>query len=221
MTAPLGTTVMDATSRSSSVVRLTGLWFIIGALLQAALAVSSALYGPNALIGGYPYALHSLDSTIWNILAAVARALMLVGAISLAYSGAASERRLAKIGLAFAFAGGAANVLVTASVIIWLNVISASELPSAMNTFNGLDGVTTTVFALGLTLAGIVVLLARRWQGWHRFMPLLSGLYFLVVPAIAFPVSPVAGDASLVLWSIPAVLFGMALRSEAGGITTA
>ncbi len=60
--------------------------------------------------------------------------------------------------------------------------------------------------------------MARRWQGWHRFMPLLSGLYVFLVIFPVFAVTqgtsnftlPVAG------WSVPLLLLGLALRAEAG-----
>jgi hypothetical protein len=42
---------------------------------------------------------------------------------------------------------------------------------------------------VGGVLTGIAVVVAKRWDGWQRFAPLLQGLYYLIVLFIPIVVS--------------------------------
>ena len=69
-----------------------------------------------------------------------------------------------------------------------------------------------------MILAGIAVLRTRRWGGWHRFAPLLVGLWSLLVLT---PASIASGGppAPVALWAITGwelcwVLLGVAVLTE-------
>jgi hypothetical protein len=152
--------------KPSSFARLSGVSLMVSAVLEMALGVIAATV-PVVLS---PSAPSSLELVLWSSLAAVSRALALIGIIGLARGGAAGNSALGKIGFGLAVLGLALNVPIIASGAVKVTLLAQL-----------LDGVTATLYALGLTLVGMAVLLAHRWQGWHRFMPLLLGLYILLV----------------------------------------
>jgi hypothetical protein len=79
-------------------------------------------------------------------------------------------------------------------------------------------GALTT--GLGMLLAGIAIVRTRRWDGWHRFIPLLAGLY----PFVAmFPILAITGEPPLpmiTLWCLLWLLLGLAMHAEASAMGT-
>ena len=71
------------------------------------------------------------------------------------------------------------------------------------------------ITAVGMTLVGIAVLRAKRWDGWRRFAPLIAGVY----PFVAmFPYIFVTSEPSMLAiagWGLPWLLLGYAIRSSA------
>jgi hypothetical protein len=68
--------------------------------------------------------------------------------------------------------------------------------------------------SIGMILTGVGSVRARRWTGWHRWAPLLPGVFPFVG---MFPVAAVAGApmlVSLVGWSLSWVPFGVAALRE-------
>jgi hypothetical protein len=153
--------------KSSSVVRWSGPCLIIAGLMQLVI-------GPLQQVS--PVAPPSLDFSIRNGLIAVTHALVLVGVIGLARSGAAGDAWLGKIGLGLAIIAGA--LFIPAELSIQVNQPLGATL----------DGICAMGLGLGMILAGAAVLRAGRWQGWRRFIPLLFGLYpFLLIHAFHLP----------------------------------
>jgi len=64
-----------------------------------------------------------------------------------------------------------------------------------------------------MTLVGVSVLRARRWEGWQRFTPLVVGVY----PFVAmFPLIVVTDEPSMIaiaVWGLPWLFLGYALYS--------
>jgi hypothetical protein len=191
--------------KPSSFARLSGVSLMVSAVLEMALGVMAA----NAPMVLSPSAPSSLEVILWNSLAAVSRALALIGIIGLARGGAAGNSALGKIGLGLAVLGLALNVPIIASGAVKVTLLAQM-----------LDGMTATLYALGLTLAGLAVLLARRWQGWHRFMPLLLGLYVLLVVTPYVVISRGGPDLPWFVASsdVFTLLLGGALYAEAGHV---
>jgi len=179
-----------------SFVRSAGLWLILGALLGMGVGPAQAVF---------PVHNPSLGFTFRQVLVSLIHALVLLGIIGLVRSGAAGNGWLAKIGLGLALLGGA--LFIPAELILLGN-----------NTLgNSLDGLCAVMMAVGFTLVGIPVIQAHRWHGWHRFTPLLAGLYIFLV---LLPVLAIAhGGPSLFWalggWSVPLLLLGVSLRAEA------
>ncbi|MCA9942292.1 MAG: hypothetical protein KC449_02370 [Anaerolineales bacterium] len=69
--------------------------------------------------------------------------------------------------------------------------------------------------AAGILLTGIAVLRAKRWQGWMRWMPLITGLYPFI---FMFPFVAVTGetlDVAIGFWGLVRLVLGLAIRVQA------
>jgi hypothetical protein len=70
---------------------------------------------------------------------------------------------------------------------------------------------------IGCLLTGIVVVTAKRWEGWQRFVPLLQSIYLLL--AIMLPIFIANQSPTLLtesLWQVTWFLVGLALFTQAG-----
>lgn len=77
------------------------------------------------------------------------------------------------------------------------------------------------VSAIGLVLTGIAVLVAKRWQGWTRWMPLLTGLYpWLAMFPFLF-VSNEPNGYAIAGWGLVRLALGLAIRSQADTLPAA
>ena len=80
----------SSTRENSTFIRTAGLWCMIGALIGIGVGVKEGLA---------PTVWGTTMFVVMQVVALIANALVLVGVIGLARSGAAGEGRLAKIGL--------------------------------------------------------------------------------------------------------------------------
>lgn len=69
--------------------------------------------------------------------------------------------------------------------------------------------------AVGILLTGIAVLTAKRWQGWTRWMPLLTGLYpwLFMFPFLFITGEP--NEYTIGLWGLVRLVLGLAIRAQA------
>jgi len=76
-----------------------------------------------------------------------------------------------------------------------------------------LSGVGTLLFAVGLIVAGISMLRARRWHGWHRFVPLALGAY---IPVVLLPSLMLRRGPNLAFGFLGVIylVLGLAVRAE-------
>jgi len=177
----------------SSFVRTAGLWLIAGSIIGIGVGVKEALF---------PTPFGTVQNVIMQAIVIIANTLVLIGVIGLVRSGAAGDSRLAKIGLVVAVLASA--LFLPFEVLVAVN----EELGGA------LLGLTALVQGLGLLLAGIAVLRAGRWSGWHRFTPLLCGLYTFVILIPALALSNGYNAWALAGWQIPFLLLGVALYQQ-------
>ncbi|GLZ50324.1 hypothetical protein Acsp06_65090 [Actinomycetospora sp. NBRC 106375] len=158
--------------------RATRTFALVGVVITVLAALFAAV---GALTGWEPP---------WGFLAqAVIHLGELAVVIAVALSGAAGRGWLARIGLGAAIIG---QVLLVAAELIY---------PVSPDVGDQIFYVAPLLSAIGLILAGIAVLSARRWSGWRRFTPMLVGLWSLVVltPALIASGGP---PAPLALWAI-------------------
>ncbi len=165
------------------------LWVIV---LMADVVAHRSVYGSAA------------SYRVWEALLVLVQALLLAGVVGLAWSGAVGAGRLGRIGLGFALLGRTSFLL--------------GEFHSFVQGKDDevLVPLGALVTGLGMLLVGIAVVRARRWEGWHRIIPLLTGLY----PFVAmFPIIAITGEPSplmIALWGLLWVLLGLVLYAEAG-----
>lgn len=76
-----------------------------------------------------------------------------------------------------------------------------------------LSGVGVSLFAVGMVIAGISMLRARRWHGWHRFVPVELGAYIplVLIPSLMFNRGP---DLAFAFLGVLYILLGLAVRAE-------
>lgn len=139
----------------------------------------------------------------WEAVILIAQVLLLIGVVGLAVSGAISDSWLGKTGLGLALIGRVVFILAEIHSIIRAD----DDTP--------LLPLGALLTAVGMLLTGIAVLQAHRWLGWHRWTPLLTGLY----PFVAmFPFVALTDEPSMVtiaLWGLLWILLGIALDAEA------
>jgi hypothetical protein len=128
--------------------------------------------------------------------------LLMAGIAGLAQSHAAGRGWLATSGLSLSQIGLAVLVIAEAS---WLFSTSATET---------LFGVATLVLLLGLILAGIAVVRAGRWLGWHRFTLLACGVFIAVVVIPSFALPGYASNYAIGVWGVCWLVLGLSLLTE-------
>ena len=158
------------------------------------------------LVLGIPLApLQAKEPALWQIAAlnAVSHLLLIVGVAGLPQSGAAGRGRLAAAGLWLTLLGLA---VLTLAEGIWALSGEDAAVP--------FYSVATLVMMLGLILAGVAVLRAGRWGGWHRYSVLAAGLFIPLILLPAFALPGYAPNYAIGLWGVCWLLVGLALRAE-------
>lgn len=191
----MSTIVVERQRAALSPMRLAAWSMIVGAVLQMAL-------------GSPPVAVHQNPaSPVFGLVAtlnAASHLLLLVGIVGLARSGAVGGRRLATTGLTLTLGG--LGLLIVAEVV-WWSVGEAAAEP--------LYSTATLALALGPILAGVALVRAGRWTGWHRFTLLACGLYVPLVLLPSFALPGAAMNYAIGIWGVCWLLLGLAQRAEA------
>ncbi len=113
----------------------------------------------------------------------------LAGVVALALCGATRSDWLSRIGLGIAMVG------------LVLTSLAEAVSPTSESFADALFSFAPTLTGVGMVLAGIAVLRARRWAGWHRFVPIAVGVYVFVAltPALIVSGGP---PATAALWAL-------------------
>lgn len=148
-----------------------------------------------------------MTELVWT----AAHLLMFVGTVGFARSGAAGTSRGGRVGLGVALVGMALIVPAELAIASFPTQARDSATVAVLETA---IGVATLLAGIGLTITGRAVLKAGRRFGWQPYVPLLCGVFVLVV---LVPVISAFSD--LFLWPIAAwsacfVLLGLALRGQ-------
>ena len=167
----------------------------------------------------------AVPDTMWNypwpsdtfivvcLVYAAFHALVLVGVLGFARSGAAGTGRTAQAGGALAVAGTAVLfVAELASIPFRAEPLSATG-PSMVGALFGLG---TLVTGIGFVMAGVTALKAGVWQDWRRYVPLATGIWSLLLVGIAATSGLALGVA---VYGLCVVLLGVAMRSRAVATT--
>lgn len=144
------TTITASTERYS--LRAAGLIGAAGALSNVATAAFAA---PDRL--GEP------GFSAWDLVSVLSFAMLLIGLLGLARSGAAGAGWLARIGLTTAFVG--------LGLFTVIEVMARSDPDAGEH----LHPISVPLTAIGMVLTGIAVIRAGRWHGWRRVTPCCAG----------------------------------------------
>lgn len=180
-------------------VRKSGVWLVIGGFIGLGVGIKEGIL---------PTPFGTTENIVMQAIVMVANALVLVGVIGLARSGAAGTGRLARIGLGIALVASA--LFLPFEILVAIN----EEVGGA------LLGLSALAQGLGLLLAGIAVLRAGIWTGWRRFTPLLCGLYTFLILIPALALSDGYNAWALAGWQIPFIALGVSL-AQAGSALVA
>lgn len=179
----------------SNQVGVAGTAYAVGGVLWFALAITMGI-----LFGGDPQA----DSAAFvpsQVLWVVVQALLLFGFMGLLWSQGVGQGLFGK--LAFALGALGHLVFLVGEIHSLTSGVISDLVPAA-----------AMVSAIGLLLTGIAVLRAKQWQGWTRWLPLLTGLYPWVV---MFPFIAITGDINIFAiggWGLVRLALGLAMRNQ-------
>lgn len=177
-------------------VKLAGTLYTIGGAMWFLLIV-----GATAL--GIPYG--EPQTTAFYVIEAffvVTMSLLLVGFFGIWWGDGVGRSLFGKIAFGLGVLGHILFVLLEAHSLI-------------LGDLSPLFPLAPLVSAVGILLTGIAVLMAKRWQDWTRWIPLLTGLYpFLFM----FPFLFINGEPSnyaIGLWGLVRLVLGLAIRTQA------
>jgi hypothetical protein len=105
---------------------------------------------------------------------AVLHGLVAVGLLGFARSGAAGDGRAGRLGPMVAVAG---TLLLVVAELLSIPIAEQRMDDTGPGLVGALFGVGTLVSALGLLVAGVAAVRARRWDGWRRYAPLAAGVW--------------------------------------------
>ena len=191
--------------------RTAGFWCITGATVATigAIVTSSIPSSVPTTNVSFPFSqtIYAITQFVW----AGCQALMFLGSLGLARSGAVGTSRLGQIGSWIALIGMAALVPCVAGFAFIASATVDSTVATALNSAIGL---ASTLAGLGLLLVGIGVLRAGHWHGWRRFTPLLCGLYFFVALTPILAAFPGLFFWAIGGWNATFILLGLALYGQ-------
>jgi len=191
-------------------VRASGLACIAGALITAVGgAVSQVVRASTSVspeVWSFPWTSETFVaiSLLWS----VSHVLVLIGLLGLGRSGVAGPSRMAKVGVGIALTG---TLLLLAGELAGLPVRDADFDSSGVALVGALFGFGTLLSAIGLLAAGRATLKARLWGGWRRFVPLLAGVWAVVL--IALPATAVI-SAGVGVFGLCFLALGVALYTQ-------
>lgn len=183
----------------------------VAALVGAGLALVLIAWPHHTPPDLFRHPFTSAEFVAFQILFAVQHVGLAVALVALARSWAASGV-LFRIGAWLAVAAMVFFTVVELVAIAFVDAPAAETHEGFMGGFYGLASVAT---GLGLLLAGVPVVRARRWRSWHRWTPLLAGLclFLVVIPGLFAPF--VVGRLTIATWMLTFAALGWALVREA------
>ncbi|HLY89243.1 MAG TPA: hypothetical protein VKQ27_09675 [Acetobacteraceae bacterium] len=147
----------------------------------------------------------AIPGTTWLTagLSSLSHLLLLAGMLGLWTSGAMGRGRIARAGTWI-------------TVISWA-ILAVAEFVDVVSTDVAvpLFSAATVGLPAGLILAGIATLRTRLWKGWHRFIPLIAGLFVVLVVFPSFALPGHDFEYVIAAWGVCFVLLGAAMWAEA------
>lgn len=167
------------------------------------------LFIVGSILVGFPWSeAHTTPFTIAEAIFIIVQTLLLIGFFGIWQSGGVDEGRFGKVAFGLAVLGHAIFVLVEMHSLILGDLSPAFPLAPVTS-------------AVGILLTGIAVLRSKQWQGWTRWMPLITGIYPFI---FMFPFVVITGstlDIAIGFWGLVRFGLGLAIRAQANEMVTA
>jgi hypothetical protein len=184
-------------------VRLTGIAYTVGSVLWAlGGAVGLAIWGDEPPTGSAAF--YVIEAVLVLI-----QLLLLVGFFGVLWSDGVGRSLFGRIAFGI---GATGHLLFLAGEAHSLVLGTLSE---------DLIALGALISAIGMLLTGIAVLVAKRWQGWTRWMPLVAGLYpwLLMFPFII--IAAQTSSVAIVGWGFARLALGVAIYAQATFVSAA
>lgn len=179
-----------------------GLLCLGGSVIGVVSALVTAFIPPAVSIDRYSYPYSASGFVVAQLVFLLNHLLLLAGIIGLARSGAVGRSAAGRVGSGIAAAGMVVLSLCEVRALTLLNVAYPSPPTDVLDVF---FGISSMLIGLGLVMAGVAVVRARRWAGWQRFAPLACGAAVFVIVMPALFGSFLAGRFAIGFWML---LFG-------------
>jgi hypothetical protein len=162
-------------------------------------AAAAAAFFIDALLGmAIPALAYDAPPVWWDaVLRAVLHLGQLAAAIAVSRAGLAGNGIYARIGLVLWILG---SIAFAVGELVYLVARGPSDM---------VFQVGSVAMLVGMVMAGVGVLRARRWTGPGRFLPLITGLY--IVPLTMVIITTDAALAALAGYSVLWLLLGLSL----------
>jgi hypothetical protein len=202
----------NTSTAGSSFVKTAGLLCLVGAVIGVISGLVTAFIPPAVSSDWYSYPYTPTGFLVAQVVFILNHVLLLVGILGLARSGAAGTGLLGRVGLWISVLGMATLTVCEVGAM----TLATSPYPSPRTDFMDMSyGVASILIGLGLVLAGVAVVRAGEWTGWHRFVALICGVavFVIVIPGVFGPF--LAGRLALVVWMLMFAALGWALYTRA------
>jgi hypothetical protein len=196
---------------SERFIRTSGILCLVGGSIVATGAAVGGLFPAPVptTATSYPYTaeVFRITQVVW----AACHLLAFLGALGLARSGAAGASGLGRVGCWVALV---AMALIPPLELAFVPFASGTVESGPGMILSSAIGFAATVAGIGFVIVGIAVLRAQRWEGWHRFSPLLCGLIVFVIMTPVMVIRPDLFIWTLAAWNLSLALLGLALYRE-------
>ncbi len=182
--------------------RIAGWCGIIGGLIWFLTSMLFDVLFPDAVPPGTP------PYTILLGIIAVGLVLLLIGFFGIRWGGALGGRFGT---IVFAVAVLGYGLMAVGTVMQMAGIGPLSDPPDNVSLIFLLGRLIAVVFGF---LTGIVVLTARRWQGWTRFAPLLLGLFPIFGELLPVFLAGGPNEILIAVWGLFGALLGLAILAQ-------
>lgn len=201
-TSARGAGATGGAGERSPLVRGLGRLCLAGAVIGVISALVTAFIPPAVSLDRFSYPYTPSGFVAAQIVFLLNHLLLLGGIIGLARSGAMGGSTPGRVGSGIAAAGMVILSLCEIRALTLLNVAYPSPPTDVLDVF---FGIASMLIGLGLVLAGVAVVRAKRWTGWQRFTPFACGAAVFVILMPALFGGFLAGRLAIGFWM---VLFG-------------
>jgi hypothetical protein len=146
----------------------------------------------------------------FSILSALIHALIIVGLLAFGRSGAAGRSRTATSGLTLAVTGTA---LLLVGELASIPIHDAAVDDTAAVVVGAIFGVASVASTIGFLLTGWATLRAGMWHGWHRYTPLATGLWLVVLTPLGIA-APTLMHGGVGIYGLCLLAMAIALYAE-------